>query len=39
MEIHGQNHNPVALFQGKKPDIHLMGGWVGPKVDMGYFGK
>ena len=37
MEIRGQSHNPCALLQWKKPDIHSMGGWVGPKVDLDYF--
>ena len=31
----GQRHAPAALFPGKRPGTHCIGGWLGPKVGAG----
>jgi hypothetical protein len=30
MKVGGQSHTPAALFPGKRPGMHCIGGWVGP---------
>jgi hypothetical protein len=36
MEVSGQLHAPTALFRGKNPGTHLMGGWKRPKADLDF---
>ena len=34
----GQLHAPAALFEGKTPDIHCVGGWMSPRAGLEVFG-
>jgi hypothetical protein len=34
-EVSGQLHTPAALFPGKSPGTHWIGGWVGPPSRYG----
>jgi hypothetical protein len=29
-----QRHAPAALPPGKRPDVHCIGGWLGPRADL-----
>jgi hypothetical protein len=37
--VGGQHHTPSALPVGKRPVIHCIGGWVGPRVRLDRCGK
>ena len=39
MEETGQFQAPSALYQGKNIETHYVGGWVGPRADLGGFGE
>jgi hypothetical protein len=34
MELSGLFQTPVALTQGKNPDAHWIGAWMGPKAGL-----
>ena len=39
MGVGGQRHAPAALFPGKRPSTHYIGGWVGPTAGLDGCGK
>jgi hypothetical protein len=43
MGVGGELHAPAALPPGKRPVIHFIGGWVGPRAGLDgcktYIGK
>jgi len=34
MGVDGRRHAPAALFPGKRPGTHFIGGWVGPRAGL-----
>ena len=39
MEVSGQSDAPTALFPGRRPGTHCIGGWVGPRSCMDVYGN
>ena len=39
MVVGGQRHTPAVLHLGKRPSIHCIGGWVGPRGGLDGCGK
>ena len=39
MEVGGQRYAPTALPPGKRPGIHCIGDWVGPRAGLDGYGK
>ena len=39
MGVGDERHAPTALPPGKKPGIHEMGGWVGPRASLNGYEK
>jgi hypothetical protein len=39
MEVSSQRHALAALLLGKRPVTRFTGGWVGPRVGLGFCGK
>ena len=38
MGVSGQRHASAALAPGKRPGIHCVGGWVGPRASLNGWG-